>query len=202
VREGSRILLVDAWLHQDEQVVARASAVWLRPTGSTAGDVWAPRDHLAPPPDDLAPETDRPRLPFYASGSDWSQDFADHQDAARKRTWQVGVPVVAGEPTTPFQAVASVADATSVVCNWGTNGVEHINTDITLTLSRLPTGVEVGLVATGRCEQDGIAVATATVFDRVGPLGHTMVTALANTKRTVDLEAVRQAADGSRTSGA
>jgi hypothetical protein len=202
VREGSRIMLVDAWLHQDEQVVARASAVWLKPSASPAGDVWTPEDHLAPPPLEVAPETDQPHVPFFASDTAWSQDFAEHQDAGRKQTWQVGIPVVAGEPATPFQAAASVADATSMVCNWGTNGVEHINTDITLTMSRLPDGVEIGLAATDRREQDGIAVATATMFDRRGALGHSMVTAIANTKRTVDLEVHDFGPDGSRSSGA
>ena len=106
--------------------------------------------------------------------------------------------VVAGEPLTGFQAAASTADGASLVSNWGTRGVEHINTDITMTLAREPEGVEIGLLATDRVEHDGIAVGTAAVFDRRGPLGTVMVAALANARRTVDLGSVTYTDDGRR----
>ena len=83
---------------------------------------------------------------------------------------------------------ASVADSTSMVTNWGSNGVEYINTDITLTLARLPRGREIGLHAIDRVNHDGIAVGTATVFDREGRLGTAVVTSIANAKRAVDFE--------------
>ena len=95
-------------------------------------------------------------------------------------------------------AAASVADATSMVTNWGSNGVEHINTDITLTLARAPEGVEIGLAASDRVSADGIAVGTATVFDRAGRLGTTVVTSIANVNRGIDFDHHKFAADGSR----
>jgi len=87
---------------------------------------------------------------------------------------------------TPFQAVASIADNTSIVTNWGSNGIEYINSDISLGLARLPAGIEVGLRALDHIAADGIAVGVAEVFDRRGTLGTATVTALANTRRTVD----------------
>ena len=111
-------------------------------------------------------------MPYFASDEPWSQSFPDHQNAGRKQTWQAGLPVVDGEEGTPFQSVASIADATSMVVNWGTEGVQYINTDITLTLARQPVSREIGLSATDRVEYDGIAVGTVKVFDRAGPLGH------------------------------
>ena len=83
-------------------------------------------------------------------------------------TWQTGVPVVPGEDPSPFVSAASIADATSMVTNWGSHGVEHINADITLTLARLPVDREVGLAAVDRISAEGIAIGTATVFDRQG----------------------------------
>ena len=80
-----------------------------------------------------------------------------------------------------------MADGTSLTSNWGSRGVEHINADITLTLARRPVGVTVGLHASDRVEHDGIAVGTATLFDREGRLGTTVVTAMTNTRRSVDL---------------
>ena len=130
----------------------------------------------------------------------WSQDFLEHQNAERKTSWSTAVPVVAGEPLTGFQAAAATADGASMVTNWGTRGIEHINTDITMTLAREPEGVEIGLLATDRVEHEGIAVGTAAVFDRRGPLGTVIVAALANARRTVDLSAVSYSEDGRRRS--
>ena len=73
-----------------------------------------------------------------------------------------------------------------MVTNWGSHGVEHINADITLTLARLPVSREVGLAAVDRISAEGIAIGTATVFDRQGRLGTATVSALANTKRSID----------------
>ncbi|QIK65846.1 thioesterase family protein [Nocardioides sp. HDW12B] len=198
VREGRRIVLVDADLRQGDAVVARASAVHLLPTENPEGRVWSSRAASQPPPLEQVPASDEPRVPFFDSGAGWSQDFAEHQNDGRKRTWQTGLPVVAGERPSGFVAVASVADSASMVLHWGTGGVQYINTDLTLTLARAPYGVEVGLEATDRVEHDGIAVGTVAVLDRHGPLGHVTVTALANARRPVDFERVEYDDDGGR----
>ena len=187
VREGRRLMLVDASLEQGENVVARASAVFLLPTEQPEGAVWSRPERPTPPPLDLAPVSEEPRVPLFASDDvGWSRAFADHQNDSRKQTFQVALPVVVGEPTTPFQAVAGIADSTSMVLNWGSRGVEYINTDITLALARLPVSTEIGLSALEWVGHDGIAVGTAAVFDREGVLGTSTVSSLANTRRTVD----------------
>ncbi|MDN5895720.1 MAG: thioesterase family protein [Nocardioides sp.] len=200
VREGPRIVLVDVTLLQEDTAVARAGVAFLKPGANTDGVVWSANDRPTPPPVETAPVGEEPHVPFFESDAGWSQNFAEHQSASRKATWQTGIPVVDGEPATPFTAAASIADATSMVCNWGSLGVEYINTDITLTLSRLPDGLQVGLRSRDRVENDGIAVGTATVFDRTGPIGTSVVTALANARRTVDFEQVTFLEDGSRES--
>ncbi|WP_374999517.1 thioesterase family protein [Aeromicrobium sp. CTD01-1L150] len=201
VREGRRLCLIDASLLQDGERVARATCIFLLPTESPGGDVWTPVDHPQAPPSDVVPVSEEPRVPFFTSDVPWSQSFADHQNAGRKQTWQTGLRVVEGEDGTPFQAVASVADATSMVVNWGTEGVQYINTDITLALARTPVGREIGLSATDRVEHDGIAVGTVEVFDRAGALGTAMVTALANGARPIDFENVEFDDDGGRRTG-
>ncbi len=198
VREGRRICLIDAVLLQDGKRVARASCIFLQPSETPKGDVWTPLEHPEPPPEDLVPPSDEPRVPHFVSDSPWSQSFPDHQNAGRKQTWQAGLPVVDGETGTPFQSVAAIADSTSMVVNWGTEGVKFINTDITLALARPPVGHEIGLSATDRVEYDGIAVGTVEVFDRAGPLGTAMVTALANASRPIDFGDVEFEDDGSR----
>jgi hypothetical protein len=189
VREGRRLCLADVTLEQGGTPVARASGLFVRPSDPAPGSVWEPGLAFDPPPEALAPVSDQPRVPLFSSEpGGWSTSFADHQNGGRKMTWQTAVPVVPDEPPSPFVAAASVADAASMVTNWGSNGVEHINTDITLTLTRLPVGLEIGLAALDRVHTDGIASGVAAVFDRQGRLGSTMVSSIANTKRTVDFE--------------
>lgn len=198
VREGRRICLVDAVLTQDGERVARASAIFLKPSSSAEGAVWQPIERPEPPPVDVAPISSEPRVPFFHSSAGWSQSFGDHQDSSRKASWNTGLPIVAGEAATPFQSVAAMADGASLVTNWGDRGVEYINTDITVTLARAPEGLEIGLAAVDRVEHDGIAVGTAAVFDRQGQLGTAVVTSLVNARRTVDFEDVEYTDDGER----
>ena len=201
VREGSRLCLVDAVLEQDGIAVARAGAIFLAPSENPPGSVWSSDDVPAPPPLDLAPVSEEPRVPLFNSADvGWSQAFAEHQNGSRKQTWQTAIPVVLGEKPSPFQAVAGIADSTSMVMNWGDGGVEYINTDINLSLARLPVSLEVGLTARERFAHDGIAVGTAVVFDREGPIGTSTVTSLANARRAVDFTAHDFGAEG--TSGA
>jgi hypothetical protein len=198
VREGSRICLVDVTLTQDGERVARASATFLKPSQTAPGEVWHPAERPTPPPLHVAPESDEPRVPFLRSSAGWSQNFTEHQNSDRKASWSSAIPVVPDEPLSPFQAVAAAADGASMVTNWGTRGVEYINTDIALTLAREPVGVEIGLLATDRVEHDGIASGTTAVFDRAGALGTVTVAALANARRRVDMGGVEYSDDGQR----
>lgn len=197
VREGRRICLVDAVLMQDGEAKVRASTIFLKPSEDPDGEVWQPSDNPSVP--DGVPVLTEPTIPWFASEKPWSQDFVDHQNAGRKQTWQHGVPVVAGEEPSPFQAVASISDATTMACNWGSKGVQYINTDITLSLARLPRTAELGLRGERWSGADGIAVGVATVFDRDGVIGQSMVTSLSNALRTVDFEKHDFNDDGTRT---
>ncbi|HWI42411.1 MAG TPA: acyl-CoA thioesterase domain-containing protein [Nocardioides sp.] len=196
VREGPRLMLLDAVVEQEGEKVARASATFLRAADAPAGTVWAPEDRATPPPAELLPPESEHHVPFFASDSGWSNNFTDHQNAGRHATWQTAVPIVLGEELTPFQAVASIADTASMTTNWGAAGVEYINTDINLALSRLPDGIAVGLRATDHVAEDGIAIGVAEVFDRRGSLGTVSVASLANTRRSVDFSGAWDGPEG------
>lgn len=187
MREGQRICLIDVTLSQNGEGVARGTATFLRPSEAAAGKVLSPVNRPAPPPADVVPPADDEQRAYIRSSSDWSQNLLEHQNADRKTFWSMSVPIVPDQPVTPFQAAASTADATNMVTNWGDNGLEYINTDITMTFAREADGVEIGLLATDRVEYDGIAVGSASIFDRRGPLGTVMIAAVANAGRTVDL---------------
>jgi hypothetical protein len=197
VRQSTRLMLVDATLSQDGDLRARASGLFLKTSQSPAGTAWSPTDVPSPPPPEIAEVSDAPRVPFFHSPQvGWSQNFADHQNDGRKVTWQSALPIVVGEEATPFQGLAGVADSTSMVCNWGTHGVEYINSDVTLAISRSPISQEVGIAALSRSEHDGIAVGTGLVFDRAGVIGTTTITSLANSRRAVDFTKYEFTDDG------
>lgn len=205
VRESPRLMLLDVVLQQDDDegarvVVSRASVLALKPTEDAPGAVWMPEGGPEVPSTDEVPPSEEVRPPFFWSASvGWSHDFAAYLNAERKQLWQTVPAVVAGERPSPFVAAAAVADSTSMVTNWGTGGVEYINTDYSLTLARLPVGREIGLSATDRVAADGIAVGTVLLFDRAGRFGSCTVTALANARRAVDFAGTRFTREGMET---
>ncbi|GAA4483463.1 hypothetical protein GCM10023094_35050 [Rhodococcus olei] len=71
----------------------------------------------------------------------------------------------------------------------GSHGAGYINTDVTLTLSRLPLGYELGLRSDGAVASGGISIGTATLYDRVGPLGTCVVTTRSNARLPIDFTA-------------
>ncbi|MFC8387011.1 acyl-CoA thioesterase domain-containing protein [Nocardia sp. NPDC057272] len=186
VREGRRLCLVDTVLHQDGGPVARASALFLAPSESPSGAVWSGGARPEPPP--LGASMTQGHRLYFSEGTGWG-DAAQAQNDARKQVWHDPIPVVEGEPITPLQLTAGIADVVNVVANLGSNGLEFINADLTLALVRLPVGTAVGFSATDRIEHAGISVGTAVAFDRTGVFGTATVSALANTHRTVDLPA-------------
>lgn len=200
VRESARLMLVDVAVEQEGRTVTRASGLFLKPTETPDVGVWEPpADPLfAPPPLEVAPATDEPHVPYVRSDSPWSQDFGAHQNAGRKSSWNHVVAVLPDERPSGFVAAAATADGASLTANWGAHGVEHINTDLTLTLTRLPEGLDIGLTALHRTEHDGIAAGTSVMFDRAGVCGTVQVTALANSRRAIDFQRVQYQDDGTR----
>jgi Thioesterase-like superfamily len=186
VRDGNRIRVADAAIVQHDQIRARASVMYLTTGEQPPGRVWQTADDLpVPSPDQVGPIG---APPLFKSGDrDWSQDFASGQNSERKCVWHNLEFLVDDEPMSPFERAAFLGDATSMVCNWGTAGVGYINCDVTVTLSRLPEGSEVGLRALDQVAAQGISVATATMYDRTGPLGTSVVNSLSNARRQVDL---------------
>ncbi|MFI6866300.1 thioesterase family protein [Nocardia sp. NPDC050406] len=192
VRDGRRIRVVDASIVQDGEVRARATVMYLANAQQPPGEVWQPGHHLPVPERRLDNPEGHPPL-FKSGAMDWTGDFASGRNSERKAIWHNVPPLVEGEPITPFQRAAFVGDATNLVCNWGTEGVGYINSDMTLTLARLPEGPEVGLQAHDHIAANGLVVATALMYDRSGPLGTCVATAISNARRQVDLAAFADA---------
>lgn len=186
VREGKRICVADAELVQRDEVRSRATVVYLRTGEVPAGELWQPGRELPVP--DVPDESEAGAHPLLKSGDqEWTRDFGANQNADRKAIWQNMLPVVAGDQVTPFQRVAMAGDAASFMSNWGSAGIGYINSDVTLTLARLPIGPGIGVLAQDHVAAAGISVGTVSLYDRSGPLGTAVVTAVSNVRRQVDM---------------
>ncbi|MGV9633498.1 acyl-CoA thioesterase domain-containing protein [Nocardia rhamnosiphila] len=185
VRRGSRITVADTALVQDGQDRVRASAIFLTPGAEPPGEVWSSSEELPVPPEGCMSPQGSPPL-FKSGDRDWTSDFGANQNADRKITWQSMPSLIAGEPITPFQRAAIMGDATNHLCHWGTEGAGYINADVTVNLSRLPTGYELGLRADNIIASAGISIGAATLYDRTGPVGTCVVTTLSNARRQID----------------
>lgn len=198
VRDGNRIRVVDAQIIQQGEVRTRATTQFLTYSEEPPGQVWK-SGHNYPLPEQ---RLDHPQgsLPLFKSGDgDWTHDFTSAVNAHRKSTWVNVPPLLHGHAITPFERAAFVADFTNLMGNWGTDGVGYINTDVTMTLSRLPIGHELGMQAQDHIAANGVAVSTTTIYDRSGALGTCIVSALSNSHRQVDVASAYEQTHALRT---
>lgn len=179
VRSGRRIHIASARVCQGDIEVAQARLVQLRMADAPRGEEWHPEQTFDPPVD--------PGLDWwYRSDHDWSSSMCDHQNAGRKSLWIVPFTAVEGEERSPFVEAVVAAESTSLVTNWGSQGVGYINVDLTVSLSRLPVGDRIGLHAESHLTGHGVSVGTATLFDSRGAIGTGMVTAVGNAAAQID----------------
>src|SRR5699024_9116240 len=150
------------------------TGVPLRERGARAWGIWRADRRVEPPDHCASAEMGPGTRPFRGSGDTagyWSQDMGAHQGDRRKRSWNRSLDVVADEGATPFQRAVTLGEATSLMTNWGTEGIGFINADLTVALARLPRSADFGIEADEHLGADGVAVGTASLFDRDGVFG-------------------------------
>jgi Thioesterase-like superfamily len=186
VRQGRRLTLVDAEVSQDDTVVARASALFLRKGEQPPGEVWTSPVEMPPLPPELDAPPDGVPLLIWAYGKNPdvagpSFDLTQWQHDGPKFVWVRDLkPLIDGVPLTPLVRAAMAGDVASSLTHYGTAGLHYINADYTLTLSRLPEGSDIGLAALTHSAHDGVATGTAVLFDHRGAIGSATATTLAN----------------------
>lgn len=198
VRAGNRIRVADVRLLQGGEPVARATLVQLRRGEQPPGRVWRSGRQVAPPAAADPAEAAPGKNVFFGSGDSvesWSRDMGLHQNDQRKRFWINPLDVVVGEAATPFQRAVTLAESSSLMTHWGDEGIGFINADLTVALARLPRSGDIGIEADEHISEAGVAVGTATLFDRDGMFGTGTVVAVSNAGRQIDFGA-RRAGDG------
>ncbi|MDT5349891.1 MAG: hypothetical protein QOH91_3178 [Mycobacterium sp.] len=177
-----RLRLVEAVLIQDGAPVARASALFLRRGPQPDGDVWSQPVQMPPLPTDQEGAYPSIFMRTYGWGVDVQNPAPEWPDTSgRKYTWlQETRPLIDAEPLTAFTRAAMAGDVTASLANWGTNGLQFINADYTLTLSRLPEGPHIGLASLTHYSHDGVATGSAIVLDHKGPVGSAVSISIAH----------------------
>jgi hypothetical protein len=180
IRDGRRIRVVEATAHGSDGAVAKAGVVLLRQGEQPQGHVPTTPAWDAPAPDQLPPAHSRyPPLTWRFNGANdptrhWSADGV-------RRIWmRETCALVDDEPLSPFVRAALAADSSSPLAHASDVGLEFINADYTLYLSRLPVGDTIGLESGGHSSAQGVAVGHCTMHDATGPIGYCMTAAIAN----------------------
>lgn len=178
IRAGRRIKVVDAQALQSGEVVARASMVLLRRGPASPTGVWTTPIDIPAAPGPEHPLSDA-SMQLVAHGAGTSSDLSAWRHIGPKHIWVHNVtPLVDEQPMTPFTRAAMAGDVVSSLTHFGPDGLLYINADYTLTLSRLPESPEIGLSALTHYSHAGVATGTAALFDRLGPIGSGIATAL------------------------
>jgi hypothetical protein len=181
LREGRRLRLADVAVIQNGRQVAQGRAVFVRPSPTPEGKVWSDPVNFPPPPVGDPTWLDGPRA-FSDDEGSGVFDFDLWRDPTlRKLLWfRVGYDLIEGEPMTGFVRAACVADAANPLTNWGSEGLQFVNSDVSMMLVRAPEGEFIGLAARDRQVDNGVSVGTATMHDQHGPVGTCVVTSLSS----------------------
>lgn len=91
------------------------------------------------------------------------------------RVWMRALPLLPGEPSSPFQRICPLADCGNAFSrNAEPNEVAFMNTDLTIQLHRLPEGEWLGMESVSRWEPNGIGMSDSLLFDDIGPIGRAL----------------------------
>jgi hypothetical protein len=178
VREGRRIKVIDAEFISGGRSAGRATCQLLRRTEDPGGTVWKPQPWDAPAPADIAPPSDARA----GMGGMWAMRpiSGAFGTVGQKRTWMSEVrELVEGRALTPFVRVAVAADFASPFAHAGDQGLQYINSDVTVYLHREPAGEWIGFEVISHGATDGVAVGDCRLYDEQGPIGQAACCALA-----------------------
>ena len=171
VRGGRRVQLLAATLSAEGRPVLRAQAWRLRrsrleglaPVSEPAGPALGGVAVSSPIGVDFG----------YARGLEWLVAGGVTTSPGPATVWaRLRAAIVAGVPPSPMQRVVAAADSgngISAVLDW--NRWSFANVDLTVHLARPPHGEWICVDAATQLAEDGVALATSTLYDTDGRIG-------------------------------
>lgn len=179
LRGGARVHVIAVQLRQEGVAVSHCVALLLRPSAEPAVALPQSSPRMRPPEEyEPMPVASEPLS--HAASLEIRGRMRRDQAAAGNGLWIRAIfPVVDGYDLTPFARAAIVSDWTNPVANYGPDGINFINADITLYLYRAPRGEWLALQPAARHSTDGIALSDCAMLDRDGPVGRCVTASLA-----------------------
>ncbi|MHA6794699.1 thioesterase family protein [Pseudonocardia bannensis] len=172
-RAGRSIEMLGAEMTAGGRAVLRARA-WRLAAGDT-GAAAAGEAAPLPPPTEGTLRTERPEgwLPGFMDALEWRWLHGWLAEPGPGSVWaRQRVPLVAGEPTSPLQRLAVVADsANGAAARLDIREWLFVNTELTLHLHRAPVGEWIGLDAATAIGPTGLGTVSARLFDEHGHTG-------------------------------
>jgi hypothetical protein len=171
-RPGKKVQLVDARIEVDGLEVAKARGLRIRVSSVDVPEL-PPNPPSPPLPTEAELQQRRADRTAFAGAMDLHFISGGWDELGPVTMWtRLRVPVVAGETPSPMQRTAAAADfgnGVSRVVDFNTH--VFINPDLTVALSRIPTGEWIGFDAVSRLGGDGYGQAESLIFDQSGPVG-------------------------------
>ena len=181
VRTGRRVELLEAELDVNGQTVLSARAWCLEPAPESLPSLGHRGRPTEARPDPHPLRLDGAYLDGYMTAVEWHFLKGGFDQPGPSRFWaRPTVPLLRGEPLTPWQRTLIVADS-AYGAALALDPLEHpmINTDLTVSLFRAPQGAWVGVDSETSVEPGGSAANLARLFDGSGTAGHTLQSVVA-----------------------
>lgn len=180
-RSGRRIQQIDAWIEADGTTLARATALRMRTRDRDAESAMPGREPVPVRAEQAAggPTTRMPFVPGFIRAIDFERARVPAHGESGVIWSRLRIPLVGGEPLTPFVRLATLCDFASGAGNaLDFARYTAINPDLSLHVLREPRGEWIGIAARSEIEPDGIGQSHATVFDAEGPVARVLVSLL------------------------
>lgn len=180
-KPGRRTQVIDAFLHQGDRMVVRATSQWvihlphIEPTPD-----WRPvasRPPTAAEPGNT-PQIDYPRPGFNCDAVELRPLRGTTEDHGPGLIWaRLRHPVIAGEPTSKLLGVLTLSDL-GVAVGWqpAPSGAGFINTDVTLQLQRHPVTDWILMASRVHAAAHGVGFCETVLSDDAGLFGRVLQT--------------------------
>ncbi len=173
--QGRTVRRIDLVVTHEDAPVARATALMI--AKSQVDVPSAPDQRLTPEPQACTERFQTPGMPtgerFHDAAMEILVAHGSTQTPGPAAAWlRLCQPVVAGQHTTPAMRAAAAADFGNGL-SWVLPFDRYMfaNTDLTFYLHREPVGEWIGVDAATVAQDNGVGLASSTLYDRQGTIG-------------------------------